>query len=111
MHGKGLGTCARKLVAEISTIKSMDVVLPVKRGQTRAEWTIRTVARPEKRVAQLLIQLGLQLPGRHRIIQTIHSPGAGSEMECRKTAPPAPPSRWDHEKLTPELRNLGCQCG
>lgn len=34
MSGKGLGTCARKLVAEISTIKSMDVVIPVKRGET-----------------------------------------------------------------------------
>jgi hypothetical protein len=27
MHGKGLGNCARQLVSEVATIKSMDVVL------------------------------------------------------------------------------------
>jgi len=80
MHGKGLGTCARKLVAEISTIKSMDVVLPVKRGQTRAELTIRTVARPEKRVAQLIVQLGLQLPKRNRVLQSLAPAAARSKM-------------------------------
>lgn len=53
---------------------------PVKQGETRAELTIRTVARPEKRVAELIVQLGLQLPSRNRILQTIPSPEAGSEM-------------------------------
>jgi transposase len=67
MSGKGLGTCARKLIAEISTIKSMDVVIPVKRGETTAELTVRTVARPERRVAELLVQLDLELPARNRI--------------------------------------------
>ena len=30
MRGKGLGTCARQLVGEIATLKSLDVILPVK---------------------------------------------------------------------------------
>ena len=68
MNGKGLGTCARKLVAEIGTIKSMDVVLPVKRGETTAELTVRTVARPERRVAELLARLDLELPTRNRVL-------------------------------------------
>jgi len=68
MSGKGLGTCARKLVAEIGTIKSMDVVLPVKRGAVTAELTVRTVARPERRVAELLAHLDLELPSRNRVL-------------------------------------------
>jgi len=30
MRGKGLGTCARQLIKEVATVRSMDVVLPVK---------------------------------------------------------------------------------
>lgn len=33
MRGKGLGTCARQLVAEVATIKSLDVVLPVRTAE------------------------------------------------------------------------------
>lgn len=69
MHGKGLGTCARKLIAEIATIKSMDVIVPVRRGQTKAEVRVRTVARPEKRVAELLTRLDLPLPVRNKILR------------------------------------------
>jgi len=61
MTGKGLGTCARRLVGEISTIKSMDVVVPVKQGESLTEVTVRTVAKPERRVAELLTRLDLQL--------------------------------------------------
>lgn len=68
MHGKGLGTCARKLVAAISTIKSMDVIIPVKREEQSTELTIRTVARPERHVAELLTRLDLELPRRNRIL-------------------------------------------
>jgi len=68
MSGKGLGTCAMKLVAEISTIKSMDVIIPVKRGETIAELTVRTVARPERRLAELFTRLDLELPTRNRIL-------------------------------------------
>jgi transposase len=77
MSAKGLGTCARKLVAEISTIKSMDVILPVKRGESSAELTIRTVARPERRVAELLTRLDLELPTRNRILGEAPPAGTG----------------------------------
>jgi transposase len=76
MSGKVLGTCARKLVAEISTIKSMDVVIPVKRGELTAEMTVRTVARPERHVAELLAQLDLELPRRNRVLGEIAPPAA-----------------------------------
>ncbi len=46
----------------------MDVIIPVKRGKTRAEMTVRTVARPERRVAELLTRLDLELPARNRIL-------------------------------------------
>jgi hypothetical protein len=75
MSAKRLGTCARKLVAEISTIKSMDVILPVKRGESTAELTIRTVARPERHVAELLTRLDLELPARNRILGGAPLPG------------------------------------
>lgn len=68
MNAKGLGTCARKLVAEIATLKSMDVVVPVKRGETTAELTVRTVSHPPRHVAELLTRLQLALPKRNRIL-------------------------------------------
>lgn len=71
MRGKGLGSCARRLVEEIATIKSMDVVLPVRRGETVAQLRLRTVSRPERRVAELLTRLGLELPTRSRIMADI----------------------------------------
>jgi transposase len=72
MGGKGLGTSARQLVEEVGTIQSMDVVVPVRRGEERIEMRVRTVARPAPRVAELLQHLGLRLPVRNRVI-------AGSE--------------------------------
>lgn len=81
MSGKGLGTCARKLVAEIGTIKSMDVVLPVKRGTTTAELTVRTVARPERRVAELLAHLDLELPFRNRVLPLVTPAGVPASAE------------------------------
>jgi transposase len=69
MKGKGLGTCARQLVAELATIKSLDVVLPVKAGQSVSELRLRTVARPERMVAELLQRLGLHLPEQSRNVQ------------------------------------------
>jgi len=68
MRGKGLGTCARKLAAEVATIKSMDVVVPVKRGAETAELTVRTVARPDRHVAELLAHLDLELPRRNLVV-------------------------------------------
>ena len=69
MKGKGLGTCARQLVAELATIKSLDVVLPVKAGENISELRLRTVARPERMVAELLQRLGLHLPEQSRTVE------------------------------------------
>jgi transposase len=69
MKGKGLGTCARQLAGEIATLKSLDVILPVKAGESVTELRLRTVARPERMVAELLQRLGLHLPDQSRIVQ------------------------------------------
>jgi hypothetical protein len=69
MSAKHLGSSARKLLAEMATIKSMDVLLPVQRAETRTELRLRVVAKPEPHVAQLLAHLGLPLPTRSKIIE------------------------------------------
>jgi hypothetical protein len=69
MKGKRLGTCARQLVGEIATIKSLDIVLPLKIAEGVSELRLRTVARPERLVAELLQRLGLHLPEQSRIVQ------------------------------------------
>ena len=71
MKGKGLGTCARQLVGEIATIKSMDIVLPVSTGNDVTELRLRTVSRPDRMVAELLHRLGLDLPERSRVIENV----------------------------------------
>ena len=84
MHGKGLGTCARRLVEEIATIKSMDVLLPVRRADTVAQLRLRCVSRPERRVAELLVRLGLELPTRSRILKDF--PSEGPQNVVQKTS-------------------------
>lgn len=71
MKGKGLGTCARQLVGEMATVKSMDVILPVRQGDQTVELRLRTVAKPERLVAELLARLGLRLPARSWQIETV----------------------------------------
>jgi transposase len=71
MKGKGLGTCARHLLGEISTIKSLDVVLPVRTAEGVTELRLRTVAKPERLVAELLQHLGLHLPSGTRVIENV----------------------------------------
>jgi len=71
MAAKGLGTCARKLIASIATIKSMDVILPVQRASQRIDLRLRVVAKPEKETAQLLAHLGLQIPRQSKIIENV----------------------------------------
>lgn len=66
MQGKQLGTCARQLVREIGTVRSLDVVVPVRREEDEVEVRLRVVAKPERRVAELLTALGLQLPAGQR---------------------------------------------
>jgi hypothetical protein len=71
MRSKALSSCARRLLAEVATIKSVDVVLPVRRAEQTAELRLRVVAKPEQRVAELLAHLGLGLPTRARIIANV----------------------------------------
>jgi hypothetical protein len=71
MRSKGLGTCARQLVKQLAGIKSVDVVLPVRRAQVRTELRLRVVATPESSTAQLLAHLGLRLPKGTRTISDV----------------------------------------
>jgi transposase len=73
MRGKGLGDCARRLLEEVATIRSMDVVLPVKETETQQtrEMRLRVVARPDRLVAELLVRLGLELPSTPKIVQNV----------------------------------------
>jgi hypothetical protein len=71
MSGKGLGTRAAKLVEAIETVRSMDVVVPVKRGERTVDLRLRTVAKPDEDVALLLAHLGLQLPKGSKLVQNV----------------------------------------
>jgi transposase len=76
MKSKGLGDCARQLVKEIATVKSLDVVLPVRPAapagaREAAELRLRVVARPEKLPADLLAHLGLELPAVPKVLQNV----------------------------------------
>ena len=72
MHAKGLGTCARQLLKNVAGLKSMDVLLPVKRGETTREVRRRVVPTPEPETAQLLAHLGLRLPkGPREIVHVV----------------------------------------
>lgn len=68
MRGKGLGTCARQLLKEVATVRSMDVILPVK---DRGEMRLRIVAKPDRPVAELLHRLGILLPQTPKIIENV----------------------------------------
>lgn len=73
MRGKGLGNCSRQLLKEVATVRSMDVVLPVKatESQEPCEVRLRVVARPDRAVAELLIRLGLELPSLPKLVQNV----------------------------------------
>lgn len=73
MFGKGLGNCARQLIKEVATIRSMDVVLPVREAETHTthDLRLRVVARPDQPVAELLHRLGLELPNAPKIVQNV----------------------------------------
>jgi transposase len=73
MHGKDLGNCARQLIKEIATVRSMDVVLPVREPSSNrtAEVRLRVVARPDREVAILLHRLGLELPSLPKRLQNV----------------------------------------
>jgi transposase len=73
MRAKGLGNCSRQLVKEVATVRSMDVVLPVKpeESQEPCEVRLRVVARPDRPVAELLVRLGLELPSAPKLVQNV----------------------------------------
>lgn len=73
MRGKGLGNCSRQLLKEVATVRSLDVVLPVKPTDSRdtREVRLRVVARPDRLAAELLIRLGLELPSVPKLVQNV----------------------------------------
>jgi transposase len=73
MRGKGLGNCSRQLLKVVATVRSMDVVLPVKpgTGKESREVRLRVVARPDRAVAELLVRLGLELPTVPKLVQNV----------------------------------------
>jgi hypothetical protein len=73
MRGKTLGNCARQLIKEVATIRSMDVVLPVKEtdSQQTRDLRLRVVARPDRPVAELLVRLGLDIPSAPKTVQNV----------------------------------------
>ena len=71
MRSKRLGTSARKLVESVGTIRSMDVNVPVKRGDREVTLSLRTVAKPDADVATLLAHLGLGLPRGSRVVENV----------------------------------------
>jgi transposase len=73
MRGKGLGNCARQLIKEVSTVRSLDVILPVKETASdhARDLRLRVVARPDRAVAELLVRLGLDLPQAPKVVQNV----------------------------------------
>ncbi len=71
MQSKGLGTSARKLVAAVATIRSMDVTVPIKRAEREVTLRLLTVAKPDADVALLLARLGLHLPKGSKLVQNV----------------------------------------
>lgn len=68
LQAKGLGNCARQVLQEIDTIRSMDVVLQVK---DKADVRLRLVAKPDKLAAELLARMQLRLPTRPKQVQNV----------------------------------------
>jgi len=68
MAAKGLGACARQFLLEMDKVHSMDVVLPCDTG---AQLRLRAVSKPDKPLALLLHQLGLNLPQTPKRIENV----------------------------------------
>jgi len=68
MRAKGLGNCGRQLLLELDELRSLDVVLPTREA---GEVRLRMVSRPEKPLAQLLAQLGLELPTQPKYVANV----------------------------------------
>jgi len=68
LRRQGLGDCARQVLAQLATIHSLDVVLPVK---DKTEIRLRLVAKPDKLTADLLSRMRLSLPTRPKTISNV----------------------------------------
>jgi len=68
MDGAGLGTAPRKLLEEIAEVRSLDVLLPTNQG---TDLRLRTVSKPEDRLAILLQKLDLPLPNKPKSITNV----------------------------------------
>jgi transposase len=68
MDGAGLGTAPRKLLEDMAEVRSLDVVLPTRQG---TELRLRTVSKPEQRLAILLQKLDLPLPNKPKSITNV----------------------------------------
>ena len=68
METCGLGAAPRKVLEEMRTIHSLDIVLHAKEG---SEIRLRVVSTPEPRVRDLLHHLGLKIPNRPKRIQNV----------------------------------------
>lgn len=79
MRGKRLGDCARQLVKEVATVRSLDVVLPIRDEATHQTRPVRlrVVARPDRPVAELLVRLGLELPSAPKLVQNVVEKNGG----------------------------------
>lgn len=60
-NDRGLEMSGRRVLAQLATIKSGDIVLPLTDGR---ELRLRRVSRPDKAQAELLTKLGVELPER-----------------------------------------------
>jgi transposase len=78
MENSGLGQSPDKLLAELRTIHSLDVVLAAKQ---MTELRLRLVSTPDERVRLLLHHLGLRLPNRPRRIQNV-VPTSACQKNC-----------------------------
>ena len=81
MESSGLGTAPRKLLEEMTEVRSMDVVLPTGGGESlrqreplsagRQEIRLRVVSRAEPHLAILLQRLGFPLPNKPKRMQNV----------------------------------------
>ena len=75
MRGKGLGNCARQLVKEIATVRSMDVVLPVREDSSSGHHVASCACGSSPvRIARwpsCWYRLGLDLPSTPKMVQNV----------------------------------------
>ena len=71
MSGKGLGSSARKLVEPVATIRSIELSVPVRRGNRTVKLNLRTVAKLDPDVELLLTHLGLRRPKGSQLVENV----------------------------------------